>query len=67
MTGENALRNAELSVRVDSGSPASIATDRGGVDRLSEGQKQIARRCAMLSVVKPVVRIATVDVAVVGE
>ena len=29
---------------------ASIATDLGGVDRLSEGQKQIARRCAMLSV-----------------
>ena len=29
---------------------ASIATDHGGVDRLSEGQKQIARRCAMLSV-----------------
>jgi hypothetical protein len=28
---------------------ASIATDLG-VDRLSEGQKQIARRCAMLSV-----------------
>src|ERR1700722_2132117 len=26
---------------------ASIATDLGGVDRLSEGQKQIARRCAM--------------------
>ena len=29
---------------------ASIATDLGGADRLSEGQKQIARRCAMLSV-----------------
>jgi hypothetical protein len=29
---------------------ASIATDLGGVDRLSEGQKQIARRCAMLAV-----------------
>jgi hypothetical protein len=29
---------------------ASIAADLGGVDRLSEGQKQIARRCAMLSV-----------------
>jgi hypothetical protein len=29
---------------------ASIAMDLGGVDRLSEGQKQIARRCAMLSV-----------------
>jgi hypothetical protein len=29
---------------------ASIAPDLGGVDRLSEGQKQIARRCAMLSV-----------------
>ena len=29
---------------------ASIATDLGGVDRLSEGQKQIARRCAMLTV-----------------
>jgi hypothetical protein len=29
---------------------ASIATDLGGVDGLSEGQKQIARRCAMLSV-----------------
>jgi hypothetical protein len=29
---------------------ASIATDLGGVDRLSEAQKQIARRCAMLSV-----------------
>jgi hypothetical protein len=29
---------------------ASIATDLGGVDRLSEGRKQIARRCAMLSV-----------------
>ena len=25
---------------------ASIATDLGGVDRLSEGQKQLARRCA---------------------
>jgi hypothetical protein len=29
---------------------ASIATDLGGADGLSEGQKQIARRCAMLSV-----------------
>jgi hypothetical protein len=29
---------------------ASIATDLGGVDRLSEGQRQIARRCARLSV-----------------
>jgi hypothetical protein len=29
---------------------ASIATDLGGADRMSEGQKQIARRCAMLSV-----------------
>jgi hypothetical protein len=29
---------------------ANIATDLGGADRLSEGQKQIARRCAMLSV-----------------
>ena len=29
---------------------ASIAADLGGADRLSEGQKQIARRCAMLSV-----------------
>jgi hypothetical protein len=29
---------------------ACIAEDLGGVDRLSEGQKQIARRCAMLSV-----------------
>jgi hypothetical protein len=29
---------------------ASIAMDLGGADRLSEGQKQIARRCAMLSV-----------------
>jgi hypothetical protein len=29
---------------------ASIAPDLDGVDRLSEGQKQIARRCAMLSV-----------------
>jgi hypothetical protein len=29
---------------------ASIATDLGGADRLSESQKQIARRCAMLSV-----------------
>jgi hypothetical protein len=29
---------------------ASIAADLGGVNRLSEGQKQIARRCAMLSV-----------------
>ena len=29
---------------------ASIAADLGGVERLSEGQKQIARRCAMLSV-----------------
>ena len=29
---------------------ASIAADLGGVDRLSEDQKQIARRCAMLSV-----------------
>ena len=29
---------------------ASIATDLGRADRLSEGQKQIARRCAMLSV-----------------
>ena len=29
---------------------ASIATDLGGADPLSEGQKQIARRCAMLSV-----------------
>jgi hypothetical protein len=26
---------------------ASIATDLGGADRLSEGQKQIPRRCAM--------------------
>jgi hypothetical protein len=31
---------------------ASIATDLGGADRLSEGQKQIARRCAMLSVIR---------------
>ena len=29
---------------------ASIVTDLGGVERLSEGQKQMARRCAMLSV-----------------
>ena len=29
---------------------ATIARDLGGADRLSEGQKQIARRCAMLSV-----------------
>jgi hypothetical protein len=29
---------------------ASIITDLGGVERLSEGQKQMARRCAMLSV-----------------
>ena len=29
---------------------ASIATDLCGVERLSEGQKQMARRCAMLSV-----------------
>ena len=29
---------------------ASIVTDLGGVERLSEGQKQLARRCAMLSV-----------------
>ena len=29
---------------------ASIATDLGGVEKLSEGQKQMARRCAMLSV-----------------
>jgi hypothetical protein len=28
----------------------SIVTDLGGVERLSEGQKQMARRCAMLSV-----------------
>ena len=36
--------------RVDSDVLASSATDLGVVDRLSEGQKQIARRCAMLSV-----------------
>ena len=29
---------------------ASIVTDLGAVERLSEGQKQMARRCAMLSV-----------------
>ena len=29
---------------------ATIVTDLGGVERLSEGQKQMARRCAMLSV-----------------
>jgi hypothetical protein len=29
---------------------ANIVTDLGGVERLSEGQKQMARRCAMLSV-----------------
>ena len=29
---------------------ASIVTDLGGVERLSEGQRQMARRCAMLSV-----------------
>ena len=29
---------------------ANIAADLGGAGRLSEGQKQIARRCAMLSV-----------------
>jgi hypothetical protein len=29
---------------------ASIVADFGGVERLSEGQKQMARRCAMLSV-----------------
>jgi hypothetical protein len=29
---------------------ASIVTDLGGAERLSEGQKQMARRCAMLSV-----------------
>jgi hypothetical protein len=29
---------------------ASIVTDLRGVERLSEGQKQLARRCAMLSV-----------------
>jgi hypothetical protein len=28
----------------------SIVTDLGGVERLSEGQRQMARRCAMLSV-----------------
>jgi hypothetical protein len=27
-----------------------LVTDLGGVERLSEGQKQMARRCAMLSV-----------------
>jgi hypothetical protein len=39
---------------------ASIATDLGGVDRLSEGQKQIARRCAMLSVECEIVESAAV-------
>ena len=29
---------------------AEIVSDLGGADRLSEGQRQIARRCAMLSV-----------------
>jgi hypothetical protein len=29
---------------------ATIVTDLGGVERLSGGQKQMARRCAMLSV-----------------
>ena len=29
---------------------ASIVTDLGGVERLSEGPRQMARRCAMLSV-----------------
>ena len=29
---------------------AEIVADLGGADRLSEGQRQIARRCAMLSV-----------------
>jgi hypothetical protein len=29
---------------------ANIASDLGGIDRLSEGQKQIARRCATLAI-----------------
>lgn len=29
---------------------AEICADLGGADRLSEGQRQLARRCAMLSV-----------------
>lgn len=29
---------------------AEIISDLGGVDRLSEGQRQLARRCAMLAV-----------------
>jgi hypothetical protein len=29
---------------------ASIVADLGGAERLSEGRKQMARRCAMLSV-----------------
>ena len=29
---------------------SAIVSDLGGVDRLSEGQRQIARRCAMLAV-----------------
>ena len=52
--------------RVDSDVLASSATDLGGVDRLSEGQKQIARRCAMLSVECEIMESAAV-VAVGGR
>lgn len=29
---------------------AQIASDLGGIDRLSEGQRQLARRCALISI-----------------